>query len=331
MQSAVARTAIVPVSGLAVNPYVQPPPAEPEYLSECSPRDKPWDSHRSEADEVSGIYTSEEEFERLAARVAMCSQVLGFAWAPEKETPEVLSLKLRAAHFCRVRHCPICQWRRALMWLARFLEALPALIQGYPSSRFVFLTLTRRNVSVTDLRESLKEMNRAWDRLSKKVAFKVVLGWVRTTEVTRGADGSAHPHFHVLLMVPGSYFNGKNYITQAEWTDLWQSALRADYRPIVDVRAVKGEEGLIGGVRETLKYAVKPADMVADHAWFKELTRQLHKLRFIAAGGVLKNVLRPEQESEEDLLLFGDEHEKGEEPSVFFDWSRPAKKYKRRG
>ncbi|WP_170869787.1 protein rep, partial [Shigella sonnei] len=25
-------------------------------------------------------------------------------------------LRLREAHFCRVRHCPVCQWRRSLMW-----------------------------------------------------------------------------------------------------------------------------------------------------------------------------------------------------------------------
>ncbi|MDI4746156.1 protein rep, partial [Salmonella enterica subsp. enterica serovar Kentucky] len=34
--------------------------------------------------------------------------------------------------------------------------------------------------------------------------FKPVQGWIRTTEVTRGRDGSAHPHFHTLMMVPPS-------------------------------------------------------------------------------------------------------------------------------
>jgi plasmid rolling circle replication initiator protein Rep len=216
------------------------------------------------------------------------------------------------------------------MWLARFLEALPALVKTYPTARFLFLTLTRRNVPVEDLRESLAQMNKGWERLRKKKAFGVVSGWVRTTEVTRGADNSAHPHFHVLLMVPSNYFSGRGYVTQAAWSELWRDAIRADYQPMVDVRAVKGEAGLIGGVRETLKYAVKPSDMVADYGWFKEMTRQLHKLRFIAAGGVLKNVLRPEQETEDDLMLFGDESEKGEEPSVFFHWSKPVKKYKRK-
>jgi hypothetical protein len=39
------------------------------------------------------------------------------------------------------------------------------------------------------------------------------------------------------------------------------------------------------GIRETLKYSVKPSDMMADVCWFLEMTRQLAKLRFIAWAG----------------------------------------------
>ena len=45
------------------------------------------------------------------------------------------------------------------------------------------------------------------------------------------------------------------------------------------------------------------ADMIADPQWLLELTRQLAKLRFIAAGGLLKNILRLGDEKDEDLLL----------------------------
>ncbi|SPF56430.1 hypothetical protein SBA4_860009 [Candidatus Sulfopaludibacter sp. SbA4] len=50
--------------------------------------------------------------EALADRIEECSQVLGFAWVPEKDDSNVLTLLLREARFCRVRHCPVCQWRR---------------------------------------------------------------------------------------------------------------------------------------------------------------------------------------------------------------------------
>ena len=111
---------------------------EPEYLSECSPRDRPWDQHRSEADQVAAIYSAAREsvwFSRLGERIEECSQVLGFAWAAEKDDSSVLTLKLREARFCRVRHCPVCQWRRSLMWIARFLAAASGVLAQHPKGK----------------------------------------------------------------------------------------------------------------------------------------------------------------------------------------------------
>ena len=98
-------------------------------------------------------------------------------------------------------------------------------------------------------------------------------------------------------------------------------------------RAARGDglpsAALIDAARETLKYAVKPADMAASPEWFLELTRQLHKLRFIASGGILKGVLREDDETNDDLLLLGD-GETDEGPTLYFDWWRPVRRYKRR-
>ncbi|PAP24256.1 protein rep, partial [Salmonella enterica] len=63
-----------------------------------------------------------------------------------------------------------------------------------------------------------------------------VQGWIRTTEVTRGSVGSAHPHFHTLMMVPPSMFT-RDYVKHARWGELWRESLRVDYDPNVDVRA----------------------------------------------------------------------------------------------
>jgi plasmid rolling circle replication initiator protein Rep len=307
-------------------------PEYPEFLSECSPRDKPWDGHRADADQIAKMYGAHPEFQSLGGRVSLCSLWLGFAWAPERHVAGVLTLKLREARFCRVRHCPICQWRRSLMWLARFQTALPQVLVQHPTARFLFLTLTQKNVSIGELRLTLRDMSKAWERLSQRKTFKVVLGWIRTTEVTRSKDGAAHPHFHVLLMVSSNYFT-KNYLAQPQWVQVWRLALRVDYNPVVDVRVVRRaasrEDGIMPAVRETLKYSVKPSDMKADAAWFLELTRQLHKLRFIACGGVLKGVLRPEEEAEEELLLLRDAAPCEEKVSVYFNWQRAPKRYKR--
>ena len=43
-----------------------------------------------------------------------------------------------------------------------------------------------------------------------------MLGWIRTAKVMRSEDGSAHPHYHALLMVPGHFFAGRRAITSTK-------------------------------------------------------------------------------------------------------------------
>jgi len=300
---------------------------QPRYLTDYSPQDKPWDVHRAQTQRVEGVYR-DTVYDGLAARLRDCSGFLGFAWAVDGNGE--LRLKLRTARFCRVRHCPVCQWRRSLMWQARFLKALPAIEAAYPTARWLFLTLTVRNCEVSSLRRTLRSMNEAWHRLIKRPEFADnVQGWVRATEVTRGQDDSAHPHFHCLLMVKPSYF-GKGYVTQSRWAELWRQCMRVNYQPIVDIRAVRarhgapGEKPLRQALAETMKYAVKPSDMEGE--WLIELTRQVHKLRFLASGGVLKSVLRESDECERDLLLAGEDGGGGD-PVMFFDWRRAIRRY----
>jgi hypothetical protein len=219
------------------------------------------------------------------------------------------------------------------MWQARFLRALPTIEQAYPKARWVFLTLTVRNCPITDLRSTIQSMNKAWQRLIKRKEFASnVLGWVRTTEVTKGRDGLAHPHFHCLLMVRPSYFT-HNYVKHERWIELWQECARLDYRPSVRVQTVKlkpkpgsssTESPLRRAVSETFKYSVKPADMM-DRDWLVELTRQVFKLRFFASGGVLKDMLREADESDREPVEGGDGDD---EPSIWpFYWWRSIKRY----
>lgn len=311
-------------------------------LSDYSQKDKPWDVHRGQATDVQAIYEQAQEFEKYGSRISKCSGVLRFGWLADQDTGE-MSLKLREASFCRVRHCPVCQWRRSLMWQARFYSALPAIQQAHPKARWIFLTLTVKNCPVSGLGAQLTAMNAAWQRLKDRKEFAPVLGWVRTTEVTRGADGSAHPHFHALMMVPSSMLSGKHYVKQARWVELWHDCARLDYTPMVDVRAVRPKvpkegqseaeaalAGLQSAVAETLKYSVKPADMVADAEWFLEMTRQVHKKRFVATGGALKDVLRVDEETDDDLLLADEQAAQQDDGSrLAFNWRDGERRYAR--
>ena len=132
-----------------------------------------------------------EDFERYASRIDKCSGVLRFAWAGDPETGEI-RLRLREAHFCRVRHCPVCQWRRSLMWLARFYDALPEIQQAHPKARWLFLTLTVKNCGIGELRGQLQAMNQAWRRLVVRTVLKYAGETISDSELADVLAESGH-------------------------------------------------------------------------------------------------------------------------------------------
>jgi plasmid rolling circle replication initiator protein Rep len=213
------------------------------------------------------------------------------------------------------------------MWKAKAYKVLPKIVKDFPTHRWVFLTLTVRNCNITELKDTVTWMNKSWQRLTQLKAFPAE-GWLRSTEVTRGNDGSAHPHFHCLLMVRPGYF-GKNYIKQDEWVEMWRRSLRTDYNPVLDVQAVKKGQQPMQLVPELLKYCVKESDLVVDREWFIELTRQLHKMKAVVVGGVLRQYLR-ELENEPEDLVGKDEEGEGDldEGHLYFGWKQKLKKYK---
>lgn len=315
-----------------------------------NPKDRRWGIHKGEADRVADLYEQVREFEKRAARMWMCAGFLVFEKVRHIETGGS-RLRLRRANFCKNRYCPVCQWRRSLMWISRFVYSLPQILEQYPEHPFLFLTLTVPNCPVSSLRETLQAMNKAWKRLLDRKQFSAVVGWVRTTEVNQeeAREAYAHPHFHVLLMVKPSYF-GKGYVRRDEWLTAWQGAMRDPSITQVDIRRVKGD--LIKAVKETFKYTVKPVDLVREarqkgevdeqflsriereNPWLYELTRQTSNLRYIAAGGVFKDFLKKsekvEEETDEDLIgqsEVSDWEAVENEPMIMAKWDKNRCRY----
>ena len=291
-------------------------------LSEVSPGDKPWDKHRAFADRVEFLYAG-TEFNDYSKRIHFCSELLEFGL---QYGEEALKVKLRSARFCRVARCPVCQWRRSLMWKAKAYQVLPKIIAEYPTHRWLFMTLTQRNVPITELKSTLKAMNKGYQRMVQRKIWPGV-GWLRSTEVTRGRDGNAHPHFHCLVLVSRSFF-GRGYIKKTEWIELWRDCVRLNYKPIIDVQAVKQGNQPMQFVPELLKYVTKESDLVADREWFLELTRQLYKMRLIATGGVLKQFLKELEQEPDDLIGESDDPPEEDLISLYFGWRRSEKQYR---
>jgi hypothetical protein len=186
------------------------------------------------------------------------------------------------------------------------------------------------------LKANIKAMQSGFKRLRERKDFPAH-GYIKSLEVTRGGDGSAHPHFHILMLVPSGYFS-HGYITQQAWRELWMQSLRADYLPVVNVKAVKGKNpdkphDVSSAVVETLKYETKVADLEQYPEFLRELAVQMVRVRSVEVGGVLKEYLKAEEPSSDDELIgeSTDEERIDElQKALTFDWKRTERKYKKK-
>ena len=164
------------------------------------------------------------------------------------------SSKLLEANFCKLRLCPACSFRRSLRTFANISQVMDLLEPlGY---KYLFLTLTVRNVAPADLSDALSMMAKGFNRfLSNKAVKRRVLGMIRSTEVTfNDNDNSVHPHYHLILAVEKSYRReAEQYFTTEDWAKVWGKSCRLDYLPVTDIRTIRDMQG---GLRETAKYAV---------------------------------------------------------------------------
>ena len=253
-----------------------------------------------------------------ARRLESCAQYVEFARADDGQ------LTLHNSSFCRVRLCPMCQWRRSLKLGAQVRQVVERantehIAQTGAPWRWLMVTYTIRNVEGVDLGAAIDRIHRGLNNMAKSKAWRgAVKGWLRATEVTHNTNTNStsydtyHPHMHLLLCVPAGYMSGKGYITQRGWAQLWQHYVGADYTPVVDVRAVKPEGGgrlsdLPAGAQaaamgkacaEVSKYSAKPADYIVPSdlelsmSTVQILDAALNKRRMTSWGGLLKDIAK---------------------------------------
>ncbi|MCG2142085.1 protein rep [Staphylococcus epidermidis] len=256
-------------------------------------RERPWKEKK--IDNVSYADILEILKLKKAHNVRDCGNILEF-----KPTEEGY-LKLHKAWFCKSKLCPICNWRRAMKNSYQAQKVIEEIIKEKPKSRWLFLTLSTRNaVDGETLEQSLREMTKAFDKLSRyKKVKQNLIGFMRSTEVTvNHKDGSYNQHMHVLLCVESTYFKNKNsYITQEEWINLWQKALKVNYKPVANIKAIKpnkkGDKDIQAAIKETSKYSVKSSDYLTgdkekDTEIVSDLEQGLYRKRMLSYGGLLK-------------------------------------------
>jgi len=244
-------------------------------------------------------------YPEYAARTRDCATFLQFNVYQSGER------RLKTANFCKLRLCPMCisrRARRAAWKLSRVLD----LVEQEHEAKFLFLTLTMKNVTGPELGGALAELTEAWDRLRKqRQVERVVKGWFRAIEITRNGM-YYHPHLHDIIAVSPDYFSRENrqaggYLHQADLIDRWQRALRVDYRPSVRIQTTKAKAGTGEAIHsaggrsavEAAKYAVKDEDYIDPKLpeeeairILRDYTNALRNRRLTAFGGWLKDAAR---------------------------------------
>lgn len=276
------------------------------------------------------------EFKK-AERVKECGTVLEF-----KADEDTGHLKLFKTWFCKSRLCSLCNWRRAMKHSSQTKKIIEEVVKQKPKARWLFLTLTVKNVyDGEELDKSLRAIAQGFNRLVKyKKVAQNLIGFMRATEVTvNKIDNSYNQHLHVLICVEPSYFNStKNYITQKQWTALWKRAMKLDYDPVVDVRAIKPKNkrktDIQSAIDETAKYPVKDTDYMTDDKdrnlqIVKDLEEGLYRKRLLSYGGLLKEIhkqLNLDDVEDGDLIHTDDEEDEASENAysivALWNWER---------
>ena len=250
-------------------------------------KDRNWRGRKIMSLKLADIFAKLGYKKALIERVQSCGDVLRFI------RHEDGSLKLYQAYFCKNNLCPMCNWRRSMKYSYQTSRIVDEAIKQEPKGRFLFLTLTVKNVPGSELNRTLTSLTKSFDRLFKRAKVqKNLIGYLRSVEVTHNEENNTyHPHIHVLMMVKTSYFAGKlNYISQEEWGQLWSQSLKVDYIPMVDIRSVKEKgKGLKGAILETAKYPTKPIKLDIENKQVVDvLYNGLYRKRQFGYGGIFK-------------------------------------------
>ena len=267
-------------------------------------RKRPWSKHKMSNQKLVKLFEVAREIDETILSdsrlrcLSQCADTVLFMQDAEGNR------KLKSANFCRVRVCPMCNWRRSLKLFSQ-VSAITDAILAEKKARFIFLTLTVRNVGGHELCATIDNMNRAWTYITSKnrtfapakTLKKNLLGYMKAEEITYNEkENTFHPHIHAILEVRPSYFDSEGYLTKSKWIELWRSAMKVDYDPVVDVRTIKNSTAK--AVAEVAKYPVKLDKVleiekkeVAALALI-QLHRAIFKRRLVTFGGDFRDYKR---------------------------------------
>lgn len=278
-------------------------------------KDRKWRERKMANELLALAYDSIDE--KKAMRLRDCANILTYRVYDDGQK------RVDSINSCRIRLCPICAWRRSLKVFYNTQKIIEYLNNKQQYS-YIFLTLTMRNCKADELNDTLDLVFKSWNRFMQLDSLKsAVKGWYRGLEITHNCDYNSesydtyHPHIHCIFAVNKSYFTSKNYISQEKFSKLWAQSARLDYKPICDIRKIKGDYNK--AVAELSKYSCKTNDYIITDDWdltiesVRTLDVALRNRRLVAYGGIMRDInklLKLEDAENGSLLDVGDNADK---------------------
>ena len=198
--------------------------------------------------------------------------------------------RLINANFCK-KHllCPTCAWRRATKLVARYTKKAEILAKAHPELIPCMITFGPRNgedlaVQLELLKDILKRMGATARKAASKtgvmgghslIEWNKIAGSLTALEVTNKGKGW-HVHCHTFALL-SAYIDREALSGEL-------GRFSGGSCTIVDVRACKN--GIIAGMCEVVKYALKPGELTHEQTLF--VFEQFKGTRMINARGLLR-------------------------------------------
>lgn len=221
----------------------------------------------------------------MSLKIFHCLDQVGFQLVDDDAGN--LDVRITSGLFCRLRWCPVCQWRKSRL-LFRQNILVYDWIQQQSKHFFQFLTITVPNVPLAELRATCRKMSVCWNKFltyagRKGYAFD---GGYKALEITYNSPKDTfHPHYHVILSTPA----GQWLPDVSEFTNLWSTCYgRYCSTDLHTVRSAASSPG--SAVAEVSKYIVKYKSFEHfDWSRFPELVSAVCGLRFTSSFGIWKD------------------------------------------
>jgi plasmid rolling circle replication initiator protein Rep len=280
--------------------------------------ERPWKDYKKQAAllvdslERLDILHGGLDYYKKAHYIRDCASRLDFHGCPHGHEK-----RLSRAWFCRVRLCPMCQWRRSLHQSFQMRQVAREAMHRHSNMDWFSLTLTTENAHAENLLSAFKHINAAWAKLTDRKAFKQhIHGFYKAIEITTSINLRSyspvtyHVHPHIILAVTPSYSTHGGF-TKKRWTTLWQDALGVDYIPSIAIKKVKPKkqqehegdipshkdrmlhalayEAYYSSKSDAAQYLIKENEDLTDLI-VSTLHENLHGTRRYSFGGLLKNI-----------------------------------------